>query len=75
VGNGSELRPPLTIVGFRGGIGGDGFLGVGIKGGGVGLFSVKGWGGTYFSANEKEKTGNFRALLCTLGVQKAQKSL
>jgi hypothetical protein len=31
----------------------------GIKGRGVGLFSVKGWRGTHFSAWEKEKTGNW----------------
>jgi hypothetical protein len=33
------------IVGFRGGIGGYGFLGGGMKGEGFGLFLVKGWVG------------------------------
>jgi hypothetical protein len=41
---------------------------------GVGLFSLIGWGDPIFMSGRK-KTLGIRAILCTLGVQKAQKSL
>jgi hypothetical protein len=41
---------------------------------GVGLFPAKGWIGFLFSAREKENRV-IRAFFCTLGVQKAKKSL
>ena len=47
---------------------------MGIKGRGSLFFRRKGWGGTTFSAGEK-KILAFKAILGTLGVQKAQKSL
>jgi hypothetical protein len=64
-----ERQGAYSIVGvwlFRGSI----------KGGpgGVGLFSVKGWGEPILKQGRK-KTLIVRATLCTLGVQKAQNSL
>jgi hypothetical protein len=72
----SSKIPVISIVGFRGrgGIcGGYGFLG-GIKGREGLPFSVKWWGIPIFQQGRK-KTLEIRAILCTLGVQKAQQLL
>jgi hypothetical protein len=46
-----------------------------IKCGGVSLFSVKGWRGVTIFQPWRKKTLGIRAILFTLGVKKAQKSL